>query len=231
VAQPIHRPPVFRPPSDNNVSTTQLPSKQGAGCAWAVVGIVVLVVILSRCTPANTPGGNSTDNMTTNTQAALSSAITAQTPPPEEPLSKGAVKSGFARIKSAMTAEGLAGEMIYSQNCYDALSRKFSWSKLDECGAADMEAVQLLGDGDTTGFEKEAAWFDSEAAAGRYLKAAAAAGESADAADTRLSDLQAAIKRSDATRASRAKAAESATDNVSTEGDDGPVGSNNTDGE
>lgn len=92
-----------------------------------------------------------------------------------------------------MQIEGLPGEMIYSQNCYDALSRQFSWPKLDACGAFDMRAVQALGDDEATGNEKEVEWFQSETAAGRYLKAAVSAGEDADEADVRLSDLQGRI--------------------------------------
>lgn len=32
--------------------------------------------------------------------------------------------------------------MIYSQNCYDSLSRVFDWGKLDQCGGFDMLAVR-----------------------------------------------------------------------------------------
>ncbi|MEG3085632.1 hypothetical protein U1707_18480 [Sphingomonas sp. PB2P12] len=80
--------------------------------------------------------------------------------------------------------------MIYSQNCYDFVSRSFSWRKLDECGGFDTEASFTLGDGEPVGAEKEVAWFDTEAAAGRYLKAAIAAGLDTDSADMRLSALQ-----------------------------------------
>jgi hypothetical protein len=96
----------------------------------------------------------------------------------------------MSHLRQVAKAEGLAGEMIYSQNCYDALSRHFTWSKLDQCGAFDAGAAQSLGDGAATGYDKEVAWFQSETSAGRYLKATTAAGEAADKADTRLNDLQ-----------------------------------------
>jgi hypothetical protein len=83
--------------------------------------------------------------------------------------------------------------MIYSQNCYDALGRKFTWSKLDACGAFDAEAVLAVGEDETTEGGAETAWFQSETAAGRFLKAAIAAGEPADEADARWSDLQARV--------------------------------------
>lgn len=65
----------------------------------------------------------------------------------------------------------------------------------DACGAFDMGAVQALGDGEVAGNEKEVEWFQSETAAGRYLKAAVAAGENADEADVRLSDLQSRVAK------------------------------------
>lgn len=199
VVEPKYRPPTVI--SDMNRKSPE-PFKGSTGCL-VFVAFAILVVALIRCTPATEPG-NLADTATNNVQEALATAITAQTTPPVEPLSKARVRRGFEHLKLAMSGEGLAGEMIYSQNCYDMLSRKFSWAKLDECGAADAEAIQLLGDTETTGFDKEAAWFENEAAAGRYLKAAIAAGQDPDAADTRLSDLQAAVRRADAARAAKA---------------------------
>lgn len=196
--------PKYRPPtviSDMNRKNPE-PFKGSTGCL-VLVGFAVLVIALVRCTPATAPG-NSADATANTAQEALATAITSQTTPPVEPLSKASVRRGFDHLKLAMSGEGLGGEMIFSQNCYDMLSRKFSWAKLDECGAADAEAIQLLGDTDTTGLDKEAAWFENEAAAGRYLKAAIAAGQDPDAADARLSDLQAAIKRADTARAAKA---------------------------
>lgn len=119
-------------------------------------------------------------------------AVAAQTPSPPEPLSSAGVRRGVSRISIA-AKEDLAGEMIYSQNCYDSVARTFSWRKLDECGGFDAEASSTLGDGEPAGAEKEVAWFDTEAAAGRYLKAAVAAGLDTDAADLRLSALQAKV--------------------------------------
>src|SRR3546814_9085055 len=83
--------------------------------------------------------------------------------------------------------------MIYSENCYDALSHKFDWSKLDTCGAFDQAAVHAADTTDLTGLSKEASYFQSEVAAGRYLAAATAAGAEAEAADQRLAALQAKV--------------------------------------
>ncbi len=217
--------PKYRPPTVNSDMNRKSPDpfKGNTGCL-VLVGFVVLIIALVRCTPATAPD-NSADTIANTAQEALATAFTSQTTPPVEPMSKASVRRGFEHLKLAMKGEGLGGEMIYSQNCYDVLSRKFSWAKLDECGAADAEAIQLLGDTDTAGLDKEAAWFENEAAAGRYLKAAIAAGQNPDAADTRLSDLQVAVKRADAGRA--AKAAKSApAEAVMSEGD--PFAADNT---
>ncbi|WP_163364485.1 hypothetical protein, partial [Escherichia coli] len=79
--------------------------------------------------------------------------------------------------------------MIYSQNCYDALSRAFNWAKLDLCGGFDMLAVKAADGVDTAGLNTEIEYFGSEAAAGRYLALATKAGEAAEDADKRLEAL------------------------------------------
>lgn len=145
---------------------------------------------LGQCsTGSKNPGSAVTDAA----QNAIGSAIDAQSAqgvPIVTPLSKSDIQIGMSHLKQVAKAEGLAGEMIYSQNCYDALSRHFTWPKLDQCGAFDLGAAQSLDDGVATGFDKEIAWFQSEAAAGRYIKGATAAGEEAEKADVRLNDLQ-----------------------------------------
>ena len=80
--------------------------------------------------------------------------------------------------------------MIYSQNCYDALGRAFSWAKPDLCGGVDMLAVNAADAADTEGLSTEVEYFGSEAAAGRYLAVAIKAGEEAGEADKRLDALQ-----------------------------------------
>ncbi len=173
------------------------PSRSGVGF-WTVVGIVVVVILaISRCSGSNVGGTTPTavaSQGVGNAQDALDSAVAAQSPPPVKELSRSSLRLGASRVPLS-SREGLAGEMIYSQNCYDALGRRFTWAKLDECGGFDIEASLSLGDGEPAGQETEVAWFDGEAAAGRYLKAATAAGQEAEAADRRLADLQAQVGR------------------------------------
>lgn len=175
------------------------------GCmVFAAIGFVVFLV--SQCS-SDTASTASTDAASAAPQA-IATAIATQSLPPVEVLNRVSVRKGAADLKKA-AREGLAGEMIYSQNCYDALSRHFTWSKLDTCGAFDAVASLSLEDDALEGTEKETAWLQSEAAAGRYLKAAISAGEGADEADQRLEALQA--------RAAKARPAAPRTSSASTE--------------
>lgn len=173
--------PQFRAP---NAGAARTPAENWTGCA--IIGAIVLGIgAIGKCSTQN-PATNSTAFVDGN----VSNGIAAQAPPPPEPLSVAAANRGMALVRMAVTAEGFPGAMIYSQNCYDALGRRFSWAKLDMCGAADMLAARSIADVDTSTIASEAGYFQSEAAAGRYLAAATAAGEPTDQADQRLSQLQ-----------------------------------------
>ncbi|MES3100592.1 hypothetical protein [Sphingomonas faeni] len=176
-------------------STGATGPKKTGGNGWLILVVAVaLLFAIGKC--SSTTGGASSSATVAenvgNAQEALVTAVAAQPPSPPEPLSPAGVRRGAARVSIAAKEE-LAGEMIYSQNCYDHVARAFSWRKLDECGGFDAEASSALGDGEPVGAEKEVAWFDTEAAAGRYLKAAVAAGLDADVADLRLAALQAKV--------------------------------------
>lgn len=163
-------------------------SNNGCLAVAAIIGVLVVVAKCSSSTTGSSPATPAAENVG-NAQQALVSAVADQTPPPVQALSPTSTRRGLSRVATA-AREGLAGEMIYSQNCYDVVGRRFTWAKLDECGGFDIEASLALGDDEPAGAEREIAWFDGEAAAGRYLKAATAAGLDADAADRRLEELQ-----------------------------------------
>ena len=190
--QQHRRPPINIPPPQTAAD------RKGAGLGWAVIGIVVVGAIV--LTNHNSSGGSGSDGNTASTpeaaqaQLAIGTAIAAQASPAVKPLDGPAVRKGFMHLRLA-SGEGLAGEMVYSQNCYDELGRTFAWARLDTCGAFDAKAAVTLGDDEPVGENKEGAWFQSEAVAGRYLKAAVAAGENAEEADRRLAGLQARAAR------------------------------------
>jgi hypothetical protein len=170
-------------------ATTKQPGNSGCILAAMAAGLVLVVLGVGKCS-SDTPAA-STDPSASNMAAQnINSAIAVQGPPPVQPLSEAAVKEGVAQLRKAEKAESLSGAMIYSQNCYDALSHQFSWAKLDSCGAADMLAVRTVPEVDAAGLESEATYFESETTAGRYLAAATGGGEPADEADRRLSQLQ-----------------------------------------
>ena len=183
--------PPFRAP---NVGTSKKPD----GCAWAAgIGALLFVIyLLSQC--SNSSSTNSSAAMNS-ANAEMSNSIAAQTPPPVEPLSAASVARGASHYRTVFAAESHSGAMVYSQNCYDALSREFSWAKLDQCGGFDMVAVRAM-DAAASAPSNEQDYFQSEAAAGRYLAAATGAGEPADDADRRLSQLQARSARERAPR-------------------------------
>ena len=164
------------------------------GCIAAVIGLGLIFAIAKCASLPNVANTSAPNTESGNVQQTLASAVSAQTLPPIENLSPSSTKRGQTRVALA-AKEGPAGEMIYSQNCYDVLARTFSWKKLDECGGFDVEASIAVRDDEQTGFVKEAAWFEGEAVAGRYLKSAVAAGLEADAADKRLASLQTQINR------------------------------------
>jgi len=161
---------------------------------FVVGGAIAAVALLISQLPSASQKAGSQRNATNLAPQAIATALATDTIPPVQALSAAAVRKGVRHLGLAMS-EGLPGEMIYSQNCYDALTRHFTWAKLDICGAFDIAAANELGDNEAKAFEAEIAWFQSEAAAGRYLKAATAAGELADEADTRLDTLQTRVAK------------------------------------
>lgn len=183
--------------SGNPVEKAPPPPSGSGKTLWVVAAIALVAVIAVNQRPSTTSGAL-VDNEAMkagmgNAQQALVSAVAAQAPPPKQALSDVAVKRGMSRVATT-GREGAAGRMVYSQNCYDALGRSFSWHKLDECGGFDAEATLATTD-DTAAAATESAWFEAETSAGRYLKAATAAGLEATDADQRLARLQTLVAR------------------------------------
>jgi hypothetical protein len=180
---------VVKPPT---AGRTQADGQNGCTVAiWAGIALVVVLAV-GKC---SSTGTSNVSTSSLEVEQNLTAAVAAQSPPPVEPLNAASLARGIAHLRLAERTEGLSGAMIYSQNCYDALSRHFTWAKLDTCGAFDMMAVGGLAQADVAGFDKEVGYFESETAAGRYLAAAKGAGEDADGTDVRLSQLQGKVSR------------------------------------
>lgn len=139
----------MKPPSKDRASK-DLPANPaapandglGVGC-WVLIALAALAGI-AKCS-SDSPTQQQTSAIMTEAPEAIASSIATQSPEPPAALSEASVRKGAQHLAVAAREE-LAGEMIYSQNCYDSLSRHFSWPKLDRCGAFDLAAVEALGD-------------------------------------------------------------------------------------
>lgn len=169
------------------------PSVDQGWVFWGIIGAIAFIALISQC--SGDPSQSNLTELMNESNAEMGNAIAAQAPAPAEPLSETSVRRGISHLRLAVRAEGFSGGMVYSQNCYDALAREFTWAKLDQCGGADMLAARSIDNVDTSELSSEAGYFESEAAAGRYLAAATGAGEPAAEADTRLSKLQSRAAR------------------------------------
>ena len=158
-----------------------------------VGGIIAFILLVAQC--SDNPGSSNVPELMNASNADMGNAIAAQGPPPVQPLSQASVSKGISHLRLAVNAEGLSGAMVYSQNCYNSLTREFTWAKLDQCGGADMLTVRSIEDIDASDLSGEAAYFQSEAAAGRYLAAATGAGQPPAEADVRLSQLKSRIAK------------------------------------
>jgi hypothetical protein len=166
---------------DNSIGT-----KSGA-IAFGAIALLVIGVLASQGSNPSTNSAGAQDNRAEELVQAPTT-----TPPAPEPLNSASARKGEKLFQLVSAAEGATGAIVYSQNCFDALGRRFSWSKLDLCGAFDIRSVRDLAEQPTG----SPAYFESETAAGRYLAAAIKGGEQPEAADRRLALLEAKVRPS-----------------------------------
>lgn len=161
------------------------PSNNG-GCV-ALIIVAGLVLAVATCSKEKDKTTQSFVSPTLSNQIEMMPSPAAVT---IAPLSAASVRKARQHLAVVLKAEGLSGAMIYSQNCYDALTRSFSWSQLDQCGGFDLLAVAAADTTAASGLAAETEYFGAEAAAGRYLALATKAGQAAEEADKRLEALQ-----------------------------------------
>jgi hypothetical protein len=106
------------------------------------------------------------------------------------PLDKSAAQRGYAQFRLVAASHVSGGSEIYSENCYAALRQPFDWHQLDRCGAYDALAVRWTEQNDSVAGNDDLTYFQSEAAATRFLRTATSAGLAADQADQRWATLQ-----------------------------------------
>lgn len=173
--------------------TGKTPPDSGCAIGVAVLVVILLLTALGQCSKKSSDPNNAVIEASAGSEAIVDTP--SPTPAAIEPLNPVSMSTGAAHFRLAMAAEGISGAMIYSQNCFDALGQDFSWDKLDRCGGFDMLAAKTAEQTEFMGLDNEVAYFQSEAAAGRYLAAATSAGETPERADQRLVDLQSRISR------------------------------------
>lgn len=164
----------------------------GSGIAW-VLAIVVGIGLLSQC-ESDTKIGPTNHYDQSNDVSAVMNATDSDEIAPPPPANKAAAMRAARHLRLALDAEGFAGAMIYSQNCFASVRRSFSWDKLDQCGAFD--ALAVLGAGESLIFGAEKSYFDDAAANQRFLAAAVVAGTTQLAQEEHLAVVKvAALER------------------------------------
>lgn len=186
---------------------------------WFVVAIFVgLVALTSQCSGSNVPKLDNGSSLASDTYV---NSVTAAAPAPIVALDKSGVLRGGAQFRLVNASGVSGGAKIFSENCYDALSKSFDSHQLDRCGGFDQVAVKAVEDG----AEIDADYFQSEAAAGRYLSAATGAGLNPSEADLRLATL---AQMASKVRGVRPKPPSSDIETVQPAVADDGIGSNNS---
>jgi len=157
------------------------------GCILAAfIGIALLVWFANSGSSNSSASSNSSDPTAT---ANLEEPEVAVATPPL-PLDPGAALHGTAQFKMVAAEHVPGSSEIFSRNCYEALGKPFNWHQLDRCGGYDALAVRWTEMNEDTAGGDDLSYFQSEAAATRYTKAAIAGGLKAEGADHRWSTIQ-----------------------------------------
>ena len=160
----------------------------GKTLGWIIAGVIGFGVIASIVGSGN--GRPAADPIASSDyETAADNLLAPAQPETPIPLNKIAVKRGQTQMKLVAGLDLSGAAKIFSQNCYDALSRKFDWHQLDRCGGFDATAGRWTEDhiAVTTA---EADWFQSESAAARYLSAATSNGLPPSEADNRWEAIE-----------------------------------------
>ena len=166
---------------------------RSAAFGYGLLGLIVFLFIVgSSCSKQDTETNASaaSENLQ-ETADILDSAAEAGEP---VPLDASALRRGAAQLRSVASLDLAGSRQIFSRNCYDSLAMKFDWHQLDRCGGFDSMAVRWADQGADLS-DDELAYFQSEAAATRFLAAAIANGMAAGDADLRWANLDSAARK------------------------------------
>lgn len=160
----------------------------GKTVGWIIAGVIGVGVVASVVGSGNDrPAADPVTS--TDFETSADNLLAPTQPEPPLPLDKSAVKRGQTQLKLVAGLDLSGAAKIFSQNCYDAVSRKFDWHQLDRCGGFDATAGRWTEDHLTVTTD-ETNWFQSESAAARYLNAATSNGLSPSEADIRWEAIE-----------------------------------------
>jgi hypothetical protein len=155
----------------------------------AIAGIGFLVWIASLG-GTNTDAVSSSAPQSTEANNTLESTEAELRPPQPMPFDGSAAQRGYRQFQMIAAAHVPGSSEIFSRNCYEAVGKPIDWHQLDRCGAYDALAVRWTEENDDVAGNDDLTYFQSEAAATRYLQAATAGGLAAGQADARWATLQ-----------------------------------------
>jgi hypothetical protein len=168
------------------------PPENGCGAiGYGLLGLIGLSFAISFCSKQD--GGGDTSDASGNYEQAADNLEASAEPTEPLPLDASAVNVGAGQLKLVAALDLPGSRQIFSQNCYDSISKKFDWHQLDRCGGFDALAVRWI-ETRTVG-ESELEYFQSEAAATRFLSAATANGLAGGEADVRWANLEASVRK------------------------------------
>ena len=179
-------------PEGASLAAQQGPSKSNAAWLGWILAAGIAFVLIKSCSGQNptTEVPASSADLDLRTAADVQMPAYIQLPPVDSP----SVSKAARHLKLALDAEGFAGAMIYSQNCFASLTGGFSWAKLDQCEAFDALSQLAISQADETG--TEVTYFDKDALQSRFTKIASDRHGDPAAAKAHLSALmQAALAR------------------------------------
>lgn len=167
-----------------------VPSPDSNNGCIVIGGIIGLLSLVAYCSDSS--DGSPVQQPAYVSTAGVAEEISQQV----QPLDLEAVKTGYNHFKKVAATGVQGGSLIYSQNCFAAIEKEFSWPGLDRCGSFDQIAVRIAYQNSGYFNEKELEYFESEATAGRYLASSTKNSTAGDDVDVRFGELQKAAAAS-----------------------------------
>jgi hypothetical protein len=165
----------------------QSPSGGSSAWIWLVAIVGGIVLLLAQCDKKS--NDNPSIALPANNLPAPPDAAPTPSDPPVTDIAAGDLKLGRVAFGKVTAIDDPASATIYSRNCYAALGETFSWAKLDRCGEFDAIVAEHAMADEYSGSTSDLAYFESEAAAQRYLTAGTGHGGVSSLMDVRWNSV------------------------------------------